>query len=184
MLGFRRLSTDDGRERACQHDPLITRIKQPWRKQQNTMTPHDNAKHLFGGTLEKLLGYHLRRAQSAAFQHFASHLKHRDITPGQLGLLVLIAGNPGVSQTALAQEIGVERSTLGEFIDRFESRQIVERRRVATDRRIHAIHLTVKGQQFLEQVLPEVEAHEREFNKPLSAQETRTLVHLLKRLAA
>jgi DNA-binding MarR family transcriptional regulator len=55
---------------------------------------------------------------------------------------------------------------------------------VTTDRRIHAIHLTVEGKQFLEQVLPEVEAHEREFKKPLSAQEMRTLVRLLKRLAA
>ena len=154
------------------------------RTTQSNVTAPCKAKHLLSGTLEKLLGYHLQRAQSAAFQHFSSHLNHRNITPGQLGLLVLIACNPGVSQTALAQEIGVERSTLGEFIDRFDSRQLVQRRRVATDRRIHAIHLTVEGKQFLEQVLPEVEAHEREFNKPLSAQEKRTLVRLLKRLAA
>lgn len=134
--------------------------------------------------LEGLLGYHLRRAQNAVFQHFDKHLNHRIITPGQLGLLVLIACNPGVSQTALAKEIGVERSTLGEFIDRFESRQLVERRRVITDRRMYAIHLTEEGSSFLKQVLPEVEAHEQEFTKPLSALERNTLVSLLKRLAA
>jgi len=135
------------------------------------------------GPLEKLLVYHLRRVQSAAFQHFAAYLNHRDITPGQLGLLVLIACNPGVSQSVLAREIKVERSTLGEFIDRFESRQLVERRQVATDRRIHAIHLSSKGRRFLDQVLPEVEAHEREFTGTLSAQDQRTLIRLLKRLA-
>lgn len=140
--------------------------------------------NLFTGPLDKLLGYHLRRAQSATFQHFAAHLSHRDITPGQLGLLVLIACNPGVSQTSLAREVGVERSTLGEFIDRFESRQLVERRQVATDRRIHAIHLTRKGRRFLDRILPEVESHEREFTSLLSKQEMQTLMRLLKRLAA
>ncbi len=144
----------------------------------------EKAEHLPSEPLEKLLGYHLRRAQNAIFQHFDSHLNHYAITPGQLGLLVLIACNPGVSQTVLAREIGVERSTLGEFIDRFESRQLVERRRVITDRRMYAIHLTEEGNHFLEQVLPEVEAHEREFAKPLSTQEINTLVNLLKRLAA
>lgn len=141
-------------------------------------------KQLRSDPLENLLGYHLRRVQGAAFAHFAQHLKHHGITPGQLGLLVLIMCNPGVSQTALAKEVGVERSTLGEFIDRFESRQLVERRPVPTDRRIHAIHPTRKGQQFLEQILPEVEAHEREFSKPLSARELNTLIDLLKRLVA
>jgi len=139
---------------------------------------------LNSGPLDKLLGYHLRRVQNATFQHFAAHLSHRDITPGQLGLLVLIACNPGVSQTSLAREVGVERSTLGEFIDRFESRQLVERRQVATDRRIHAIHLTRKGRRFLDRILPEVEAHEREFTQTLSAQELQTLMRLLKQLAA
>jgi len=149
----------------------------------NTDSP-ESAGLLFSEPLEKLLGYHLRRAQSAVFQHFATQLNHRNITPGQLGLLVLIACNPGVNQTMLAREVGVERSTLGEFIDRFESRQLVERRRVATDRRIHAVHLTGKGRRFLNQILPEVEAHEREFTSNLSRQELQTLMHLLKRLSA
>jgi len=142
------------------------------------------AGNLHSGPLDKLLGYHLRRAQNATFQHFAVRLSHRDITPGQLGLLVLIACNPGVNQSTLAREVGVERSTLGEFIDRFESRQLVERRRVATDRRIHAVHLTPRGKRFLNRILPEVEAHEREFTRTLSAQELQTLMRLLKRLAA
>lgn len=142
------------------------------------------AKRLLNGPLEGLLGYQLRRAQGAAFQHFATHLDQRSITPGQLGLLVLIACNPGVSQTLLAREVGVERSTLGEFIDRFESHQWVERRRVDSDRRIYAIHLTGEGRGFLEQILPEVEAHERELTRSLSSYELQTLMRLLKRLAA
>ncbi len=143
-----------------------------------------NTKQLHSGPLDGLLGYHLRRVQGAAFHHFATYLKHHGITPGQLGLLVLIHCNPGVSQSALAKEIGVERSTLGEFIDRFENQKLVERRPSPSDRRIHAIHATKRGRRFLEQVMPDVEAHEQEFSKPLSARELKTLIGLLKRLVA
>jgi len=135
------------------------------------------------GLLDGLLGYHLRRAQNAAFQGFADRLRHRQITPGQLGLLVLIANNPGVSQTDLARAVGIERSTLGEFINRFESRGLVERRTAALDRRRYAIHLSTTGQRFLSELLPEVTEHERELAKPLSEDERDTLIVLLKRVS-
>ena len=135
------------------------------------------------GLLDGLLGYHLRRAQNAAFQGFADRLQHRQITPGQLGLLVLIANNPGVSQTDLARAVGIERSTLGEFINRFESRGLVERRTAALDRRRYAIHLSTTGQRFLSEILPEVTEHERELAKPLSEDERDTLIALLKRVS-
>jgi len=144
----------------------------------------NQAGSLLTGPLEHLLGYQLRKVQNAVFQHFAEHMHPRGITPGQLGLLVLIATNPGVSQAELAREIGVERSTLGEFIDRFAARQWVERRRVPSDRRIFAIHLTPEGQRYLTEVLPDVEAHEREFTQALSTQELDTLKHLLKKLVS
>jgi DNA-binding MarR family transcriptional regulator len=134
------------------------------------------------GMLENLLGYQLRRAQNALFQHFESHLKRYDITPGRLGLLLLIAQNPGVSQSRLAKATGVERSTLGEFIERFVAQKLVERRRTATDRRIYAIHLTAKGRRFLDSIEPEVMEHEQEFGSALSKDELKTLLVLLKRL--
>lgn len=185
MLNFSHWLTHAADTRHANMSPSFRSVENVVTQSTNNKAPaHSKAKHLLSGPLEELLGYHLRRVQSAAFQHFAGHLKHRGITPGQLGLLVLIACNPGVSQTALAREVGVERSTLGEFIDRFETRELVQRKKVATDLRIHAVHLTSKGKQFLDQVMPEVEAHEREFGEPLSSQEMRTLVDLLKRLAA
>lgn len=135
------------------------------------------------GLLDKLLGYHLRRAQSAVFQDFAIRLGHRQITPGQLGLLVLISNNPGVSQTDLARAVGIERSTLGEFINRFESSGFVERRVSTRDRRCHAIHLSTAGRRLLDEILPEVAEHERRLASSLSAQERDTLIGLLKRVS-
>ncbi len=155
------------------------------RKSENTQSTGSGTAtidELDPGLLNHLLGYQLRRAQGAVFQHFARTLSHREITPGQLGLLVLIARNPGVSQTRLAREVGVERSTLGEFIDRFVAKELVERRQVPTDRRMYAIHLTPDGERFLEEITPEISAHERDFAKSLSRAERQTLMQLLKRL--
>ena len=51
--------------------------------------------------LPGLIGYNLRKAQTAVFQDFSVCLKDCDITPGQFGVLVLIQANTGLNQTAL-----------------------------------------------------------------------------------
>jgi DNA-binding MarR family transcriptional regulator len=134
------------------------------------------------GPLEDILGYYLRRAQSTNFQLFDKNLSDRNISPGQFGLLCKIGNNPGISQTALARADGIERSTLGEIIDRFEARKLVERRRHPTDRRVYALHLTGKGEKFLSQVLPEVIASEGELTRNLTRKEFKTLLALIKKL--
>jgi len=64
------------------------------------------------GLLPGLLGYRLRRAQIAAFQHFAATVGKSGITPGWFGLMVIVANNAGLSQTRLARALGVDGSTM------------------------------------------------------------------------
>lgn len=135
------------------------------------------------GILPRLMGYQLRRAQLMFFQDFASKLSSKDITPGHLGLLVLISENPGISQTALAGAVGVERSTLGEAVGRLEKRGLLVRERMARDRRSHAVTLSPRGKQTLEEILPLVRQHEADAGANLSADERRQLLTLLGRLA-
>jgi len=134
------------------------------------------------GPLAGILGYYLRRAQSANFQKYGKHLSKHNVSPGQFGLLCKIDNNPGISQTALARADGIERSTLGEIIDRFEERNLVERRRHPTDRRAYALHLTRKGKTFLSQITPEVLASEAELTQNLTQKEFKTLLALIKKL--
>ncbi len=134
------------------------------------------------GVLPELLGYQLRRAQVRLFQHFAEHLRDYDITPGQLGLLILISRNPGISQTALARAAGIERSTLGEVVGRLEKRGLVTRGQMPDDRRSYALRLSRKGTRTLNRMLPDVHAHERDFTACLSESERQTLLALLRRL--
>lgn len=135
------------------------------------------------GFLEGLLGYQLRRAQTALFQDFSAVLGDQQITPGQFGLLVKIKYNQGISQTALAKAVGVERSTLGEMIDRFEKRDLVERRKDAKDRRAYALYLSPNGEQFMQEMVPRVFDHELKLSACLSEDEKEQLITLLRRIA-
>ncbi len=135
------------------------------------------------GILPDLLGYQLRRAQLTVFQHFAGTLGDQNVTPGQVGLLVLVSRNPGISQTALAKAVAVERSTLGEAIDRLLKRRLLLRRPAPKDRRSYALRLSASGERFLDGLIPRLFAHEDGVAKHLSPKERKTLIALLRRLA-
>jgi DNA-binding MarR family transcriptional regulator len=135
------------------------------------------------GILPDLLGYQLRRAQLTVFQHFAAALGDQNVTPGQIGLLVLVSRNPGISQTALARAVGVERSTLGEATDRLFKRGLLLREPAPKDRRSYALALSAAGEKFLDGLVPRLLRHEDDVAGALSPDERKTLIALLRRLA-
>jgi len=135
------------------------------------------------GVLTGLVGYGLRRAQAVVFSHFLNSVGKLGISPGQFGVLVLIKENTGLSQSALAKALGIERSTMVAVIDRLEAQGWVARVTSETDRRSYALALTSSGAKFLARVTPEVRAHERQIAARLSAQEKALLIEMLERIA-
>lgn len=133
------------------------------------------------GLLPGLLGYALRRAQSAVFADFAGTFSRAGeaLTPGEFGLLVLVERNAGLSQMALARALGIDRSTLVPILDRLQDRGLLVRRRSPTDARTHALGLTPLGLKALARYGKLVRTHERRIASTLSADETRTLLELL-----
>ena len=67
------------------------------------------------------MGYHLRHAQINFFNDFENSMGGVQITLGQFGVITLIAANPGLTQSALARAVGIERSTMVAVIDVLES---------------------------------------------------------------
>jgi DNA-binding MarR family transcriptional regulator len=136
------------------------------------------------GMLTDLLGYHLRRAQVAVFQHFTQSMGTADITPGQFGVLTVISKNPGLSQTQLGNALGIDRSTVVAVIDRLESRGLVMRAPAPSDRRSHALRLSEDGTRLLRHVEELVRTHERHIARHLLADEQALLIKLLDRIAS
>lgn len=135
------------------------------------------------GMLKTLLGYHLRRAQVAVFQHFSETMGEADITPAQFGVLSVINGNPGLSQTQLGNALGIDRSTVVAMIDRLEARDLVKREAAPNDRRSHALRLAEAGVALLHRLEDLVRAHERHIGRELSPADQRQLIALLDRVA-
>lgn len=141
-------------------------------------------RRLEAGWLEDMIGYHLRRAQMAAFQSFQSFVGEADITPGRLGVLALIEANPGLNQTELANALAIDRSTMVAVIDRLEARGLVTRRPSPADRRTYALHVTPEGVDFLAKIFRRIEEHERALAARLKPAERAQLIELLRRIVA
>jgi DNA-binding MarR family transcriptional regulator len=136
------------------------------------------------GLLPSLLGYALRRAQSAVFADFAATFARAGeaLTPGEFGLLVLVERNAGLSQMALARALGIDRSTLVPILDRLQARGLLVRHRSPTDGRTHALALTPFGRKALARFDRLVRTHEKQIQSALSVAETRTLIDLLEKV--
>jgi len=136
------------------------------------------------GVLPSLLGYVLRRTQSAVFADFAATFAEAGeaLTPGEFGLLVLVERNAGLSQMALARALGIDRSTLVPILNRLQARGLLVRRSSPTDGRTHALGLTPDGGQALAKFARLVKAHEKRIASGLSASEARRLIELLEKV--
>ena len=98
--------------------------------------------------LTSLAGYLIRQAQLWVFQDFNDTLAPLDIRPAQYSMLVVIRDNPGLSQMALSEVLGISRSGIIPPLDELESRGLLDRTS-ASDRRTNALHLTAAGEALL-----------------------------------
>lgn len=135
------------------------------------------------GLLAGNLGYHLRLAHARVFQDFARSMAAFKLSPGQLGMLLLVAANPGLSQSALGVALGIDRSTVVPLVDRLEARGLVRRDARPGDRRSHALALGRQGAALLERLTPALDRHEARITARLSGAERRRLIALLARVA-
>ena len=136
------------------------------------------------GILPGLLGYQLRHANLKVVGGFAERIAPHNVTAAQFGLLVLVAANPGATQAALARAFGTDRSVMVRLIDRLEAAGLVDRRAREGDRRSNAIVLTERGAALLKTLKREVRAFEDRVTACLTAEETETLLALLRRINA
>ena len=132
--------------------------------------------------LPNLIGYNLRKAQTAVFRDFSLSLRDCNITPGQFGVLVLVQANIGLNQTTLGKALGIDRSTVVAVIDKLEARGLVERTPALTDRRSYALQLSPQGKNLLCHARNMVAKHEKRISKGLSKPDQVLLISLLQKL--
>lgn len=132
------------------------------------------------GILPGLLGYRLRVAQQAVFRDFSASVA--ELSPGRVGILLMIDANPGVTQSRLAQAVSLERSTMVGVLHALQGSGLVERRRGA-DRRTNGLWLTPRGRALVARLKRRIQLHEKRVAAHLSAAERDRLIELLEKLA-
>ena len=129
--------------------------------------------------LSGLLGYRLRVAQQAVFRDFARSIP--EASPGRVGILLLIDANPGVTQSRLAQAVGIDRSTMVGVLHALQARDLIERRR-GEDRRTNGLWLTRTGRTLVASLKQRIRTHERRVASRLSVEERAHLLAMLEKL--
>src|SRR6202163_887409 len=132
--------------------------------------------------LDRLLGYHLRRAQGRAFGAFAAHLAGTGLPRMLYGVLATVEATPGIGQGEIADALGADRSTMVRLVDQLECRGLVRRDPHPGDRRTVLPALTAEGRALLERATPLVRASEDAFAGALSPDERERLADYLRRL--
>ncbi len=138
-----------------------------------------NGAQLKQGVLPGLLGYRLRLAQQAVFRDFSASVA--ELSPGRVGILLLIDANAGVTQSRLAQAVSLERSTMVGVLHALQGRGLVERRRGA-DRRTNGLWLTPRGRALVARLKRRIHIHEKRVAARLSPAERDQLIGLLEKL--
>ncbi len=133
------------------------------------------------GCLGDHVGFHLRLAQLAVFEHIGKTLKEIDVTPAIFSVLEVLHQNDGITQSKLAAAVRLERSSVVPLLDKLAKRGLVERRASTTDRRHNHLHLTDAGRELLAEALRRASQHEKEVCKPFTIAEKKLLLELLSR---
>ena len=134
------------------------------------------------GPLAEWLGFHLRMAQIASFQAFASEVGEVDLPPGRFALLTLIGRNPGISQTVLSRAAGRDKSTLTPALRDLTKRGLIVCERLARDRRSYHLSLTPAGQEMLRRLTQCAARHERNLDRIVGARDKGQLLRLLRKI--
>ena len=125
------------------------------------------------------LGYLIRRAQIWIFQDFIRTLAEVNIRPAQYSVLLVIEANAGLSQSALARTLGIERARLVHLLDALEARNIVQRARSKHDRRSHTLSLTTRGRSALARIKVLADEHELRLAQKVGLPNHKKLLRLL-----
>ncbi|NLQ18342.1 MarR family transcriptional regulator [Marinomonas sp. M1K-6] len=113
------------------------------------------------GILNSLVGYRLRRAQMNFFTKFSEVCSDLGISPGLFAIIAIVERNPGLTQTAVAQALGNDRSAMVAAVDKLEKMDILERRPAINDRRSYALFMTKQGKTFFQNLTERVMEHEK-----------------------
>jgi DNA-binding MarR family transcriptional regulator len=126
----------------------------------------------------------IRRCQQYFADLYATEAGTSDLTQQQFTVLAALEHNEGVSQTALVEITGIDRSTLAEMARRMVDKELLSRERTEEDQRANAVAITASGRKALRSARLAASRAERALLDPLPASDRAKFIKLLAQIAA
>jgi len=127
-------------------------------------------------------GFLLTETSRKYVLRFEQRARAISLTLPQCKVLVRLETDKGVSQTKLAEFVGVEPMTMVRILDRMEADGLVERRPDLQDRRARRLYLTRKAKPVLDQIWHLAELTRAETFASISRQEREDFIGVLERV--
>ena len=129
-----------------------------------------------------VIGLYLFMAYGRLLRSMGRGTRFAAINPVAIGVPALLQACPGLSQTELADLLGVERMTAGMQVAQCIRSGLVTRRRSREDRRKYVLQVTSRGRANLRRIARLIPQHERSLFGNLSARDRRALYRILVKL--
>ncbi len=132
--------------------------------------------------LNDLPGHYARRIHQIVVALFMQETEGINVTPVQYSALQTICKVPGIDQGTLAKTIGFDTSTIGNVIDRLESRGFVSRKVSPSDKRVRQVTATAEGEKLLAKVVSPMLRSQELFLEPLTPADRKQFMRLMRLL--
>lgn len=133
-------------------------------------------------TLRQFVGYNVKRAYMVMQPATQDALAALDLRIPTFSCLSIIVRNPGIAPSVLAEQMKIERSNIVVIIDELETRELVIRTQMKTDRRRYALTATMRGRALHDKAVSAIHrAEDRQLSR-LTLDERTQLVALLNRI--
>jgi DNA-binding MarR family transcriptional regulator len=133
--------------------------------------------------LDKGLGFLVRLLDTRVHLLYEQLTAQSDITPRQFGVLLTLHQQGTLTLTELAQHIRVDRSTLGEMINRMAERSLISKRNNGNDRRSAEVSLAPAGKSVLLKIVAGAAQLQTALLAPLGAEDRAHFMRCMKLVA-
>lgn len=133
--------------------------------------------------LETHAFYWFSRILSRRNRALNAELRRFDLDYPRWRVMAVLNQHPGCSMQQLAEQSGVDRTSLAHTVALMARQGLLTRRARKADRRSIVLTLTPRGRSLLARILPTVLAHSSQALSGFTATEVRTLFTLLGRIA-
>lgn len=127
-------------------------------------------------------GYLVRRLHQLHVALFMGQVAKGEVTPIQYGLLSILVNRPGIDQSMLGEELGLDPATVAEVLKRLETRLLVSRQIDPDNRRRKLCLATPQGEQFVMRYKKDMQHSQKKLLSPLEPQERDIFMNMLTRL--